>query len=95
MNDHCVSERIRERCLHWARVLSNYLAQHKRTQECTKCIIVHDSIGTECVRCAWLRSVSDRVRLNVAFSACIKQKKSKSATQRLPISFIAAAVSSI
>jgi len=29
---------------------------------------VHDSIGIEC---AWLRSVSNRVRLNVAFS-CIK-----------------------
>ena len=38
---------------------------------------MHDSIGTECVRYARLRSVSDRVRLNVACFACIKQKTYK------------------
>ena len=44
---------------------------YRSAQSVSLCTIFH-SIGTECVRCAWLRSVLDRVRLNVTFSACIK-----------------------
>ena len=45
---------------------------------------MHDLIEIECICCARLRSVSDRVRLNIAFSVYIKHKKVKVlATQRL------------
>ena len=48
---------------HW--VLSNcYHIVNTSYTGMYKCNIVYDLIGTECVRCARLRSVSDRVRLH-------------------------------
>ena len=64
------------------RILTNV---HRNVQSITLCTIQLE----QNVRHTQLRSVSDRVRLNVAFSACIKQKKIKMlATQRLSTSFI-------
>jgi len=61
---------------------------------------VHDSIATGCVY--WNRfvvSISNRIRLNVAFSvykSILNKKKVKEPIiQRSPISFIAVAVSNI
>ena len=56
----------------YLRVLSNCLTHLNKRTGINKVALYTIQLEQKCVCCAQFRSVLDRVRLNVAFSVCIK-----------------------